>query len=94
MCHVYLRAGQAVPCAIFAFLNCCGDSFEALIPYAISLGGDTDTIASMAGAIGGAYWGLEAIPGEWVECCEESGRAVSLADELLKITVGAEQSET
>ena len=31
----------------------------------ISLGGDTDTIAAMAGAISGAYLGIESIPGEW-----------------------------
>lgn len=83
-------AGQAVPCAIFAFLKCCKESFEELIPYAISLGGDTDTIASMAGAIGGAYWGLEGIPVQWVECCEESRRAISLADELYGIVMEKE----
>ena len=85
--------GQAVPCAIFAFLKCSRESFEALIPYAISLGGDTDTIASMAGAIGGAYWGLEAIPEDWVECCEESSRAVTLADQLFRIVVRADHAE-
>lgn len=84
-CHWYHfcpYSGEAVPCAIFAFLKCSQDSFQELIPYSISLGGDTDTIASMAGAIGGAFWGVEKIPQEWRDCCEESSRAVTLADSL------------
>lgn len=79
---------EAVPCAIYAFLKCSNESFKELIPYAISLGGDTDTIGSMAGAIGGAYWGIEQIPQEWVDCCEESGRALSLADKLYDLVIG------
>ena len=55
--------------------------------YAISLGGDTDTIASMAGAIGGAYCGIDDIPQEWIDCCEASDRAISLADGLYELVV-------
>ena len=57
-------------------------SFQELVPYAISLGGDTDTIASMAGAIGGAYFGYDKIPQDWIDCCEEVARACSLADSI------------
>lgn len=35
--------------------------FRRTIQLAISLGGDTDTIASMAGAITGAYYGIDCI---------------------------------
>ena len=41
----------------------------------------------MAGAIGGAYWGVEQIPKEWLDCCEESSRAQSLADALYDIVM-------
>lgn len=44
------------PQAIEAFLE--GDSFEDVIRKAISLGGDSDTIAAMAGAIAEAYFGI------------------------------------
>ena len=84
---IYSYSGEAVPCAIFAFLKCSKDSFRELIPYSVSLGGDTDTIASMAGAIGGAYWGLENIPQEWRECCEQSSKALSLADALYDLVM-------
>ena len=76
---------EAIPCAIYAFLHCCDKSFEELIPYAISLGGDTDTIASMAGAIGGAFWGEEGIPKDWIKSCESFEKAQSLADQLFDI---------
>ena len=77
------NTAEAVPCAIYAFLSHSKEkSFQELIPYAISLGGDTDTIASMAGAIGGGYWGYDAIPQEWLEACEEVSRCQALADSL------------
>ena len=82
MILLFISTAEAVPCAIFAFLHECNNEFSELIAYAISLGGDTDTIGSMAGAIGGAYLGVEKIPQEWVDCCEESSRAIKYADAL------------
>jgi len=46
----------SVPQAIEAFLE--GDSFEDVIRKAISIGGDSDTIAAMAGGIAEAYYGI------------------------------------
>lgn len=53
--------------------------------YAISLGGDSDTVASMAGAIAGACYGLESIPKSWQKCCEGVDEAMELAEKLLKL---------
>jgi ADP-ribosylglycohydrolase len=39
----------------------------------------------MAGAIGGAYFGVEKIPQEWVDCCEESSRTIAYADALFEL---------
>jgi ADP-ribosylglycohydrolase len=33
---------------------------------AVRVGDDTDTVAAIAGALVGAYWGLESIPAEWL----------------------------
>ncbi len=44
------------PQAIEAFLE--GQSFEDVIIKAISIGGDSDTIAAMAGAVAEAYYGI------------------------------------
>ena len=46
----------SVPEAIEAFLE--SDSFEDCIRNAISIGGDSDTIAAMAGSIAEAYYGI------------------------------------
>ena len=45
-----------VPEAIIAFLN--SESYEDAIEKAILIGGDSDTIACMTGAIAGAYYGV------------------------------------
>lgn len=46
----------SVPQAIEAFLE--SESFEDAIRIAVSLGGDSDTIAAMTGSIAGAYYGV------------------------------------
>lgn len=48
----------SVPEAIFCFLE--SDGFTDSIRKAISIGGDSDTIAAMTGAISEAYYGLDA----------------------------------
>ncbi len=45
---------KSVPEAIIAFME--GNDFEEVIRLAVSLGGDSDTIACMAGAIAGSYY--------------------------------------
>ena len=63
------------------------NAFERTILYAISLDGDTDTIASMAGAIAGAYYGIEGVPESWRKACEGVDDAIKMADELYQILV-------
>ncbi len=77
-----IAASESVPTALFAFLRHPG-SFVDAVRYAISLGGDTDTIASMTGALSGAYLGEGAIPAWWRENVEGASVLRSLADELL-----------
>jgi poly(ADP-ribose) glycohydrolase ARH3 len=64
------------------------NQFLRSIHYAISLGGDTDTIASMAGSISGAHLGFEAIPQEMLRhCdCEASDKILKVADELYGVS--------
>lgn len=40
-------------------------TFEEAVVSAVNLGGDTDTIGAVAGAIAGAHWGVKAIPERW-----------------------------
>ena len=66
-----IRAHTAVPAAIYAFLS-HPDSFSDAVLFAVLLGGDTDTIGAMAGAIAGALHGASAIPANWLDALENS----------------------
>lgn len=81
-----IAAVDSVPTAIYAFLR-SPDSFAQVIAYAVSLGGDADTIAAMAGALSGAYLGASAIPAHWREPVEGSARLRELADLLLVLAL-------
>lgn len=48
---------KTVPVSVAAFLQ--SDNLEQTLRRAISVGGDTDTIACMAGAIAGCFWGVD-----------------------------------
>lgn len=79
-------AFNSVPTAIYSFLRF--DCFEDGVTYAVSLGGDTDTIGAMTGAISGAYYGEWGIPNGWTEQLEEGEKGKSyikrLAEELYR----------
>lgn len=70
-----VTAHGSVPAALYSFLAHPGSFKDALV-CGVSLGGDTDTIGAMAGAIAGAFHGVEAIPRDWMEALEnrEKGR--------------------
>jgi poly(ADP-ribose) glycohydrolase ARH3 len=76
---------EAVPAAIAAFLRHPGQ-FGPAVEYAVSLGGDTDTIASMTGALCGASLGAAAIPSQWTQRLEAADELVRLADRLLELS--------
>jgi len=76
-----IEAPRSVPTAIYCFLR-QPQSYKDTVIYAISLGGDTDTIAAMAGAISGAYLGIEAIPSEWRAKLENREYVETLAENL------------
>lgn len=54
--HFNVTCQGSVPQAIQCFLE--SSSFEDTIRLAVSLGGDSDTIAAIAGSIAGAYYGI------------------------------------
>lgn len=42
-------------------------SYEEAVRAAIDLGGDTDTVAAVTGALAGAAYGIQGVPGRWAE---------------------------
>lgn len=67
-----LRAIESVPAAIGAFV--LTRSFREAVILAVNLGGDTDTIGAMAGAMAGAYYGHDQIPQEWLNPLENGAK--------------------
>lgn len=60
-------AEVSTPVAIIAFLR--GNEYEDVIRTAVSYGGDTDTVACMAGAIAAAFYGVPMELAEQAACC-------------------------
>ncbi|OEU80168.1 MAG: hypothetical protein BA872_04195 [Desulfobacterales bacterium C00003060] len=67
-----LKAIESVPAAIGAFV--LTQNFREAVVLAVNLGGDTDTIGAMAGAIAGAYYGYGQIPQEWLNTLENGAK--------------------
>jgi len=82
-----VEALNSVPTAIYCFAK-HHESYAKAVLYAISLGGDTDTIGAMTGAIAGAYHGIENIPNAWKQKLERRDYIERLADELWKLKNG------
>ncbi|SHL34057.1 ADP-ribosylglycohydrolase [Anaerocolumna jejuensis DSM 15929] len=43
------------------------DNYKDAVLKAVNLGGDTDTIAAIAGGLAGIYYGFDSIPDKWVQ---------------------------
>ena len=83
-----IEAFNSVPSAIYSFLI-HHDSFTQAVIHAVSLGGDTDTIGAMTGAIAGAYLGVEAIPNQWQDKLENMLYITELAEKLWQLKTTA-----
>ena len=90
-----VEAQFSVPSACYIAITYTPDFADA-IRAAISLGGDTDTIAGMVGAIVGAHVGEKGLPPEWIEQLEDGPRgrsfAKSLADKLFQTWLKVHQT--
>lgn len=67
---------HTVPVAVFCWLRHPAD-FRAAVESAATLGGDTDTVAAIVGALAGANLGPEAIPGDWLQGLRDWPRSVA-----------------
>lgn len=79
---------ESMPFAVYSFIRYSG-SFEDCLYCAIMQGGDRDTLGAMAGAISGAYLGIEAISAKWRSKLENRETIESLALMLARKTVSS-----
>ena len=97
-----IAAHRSVPLSLFLFLFTLNKKLtiehpesgpQELPPFcnaifhAILFGGDTDTIASMCGAIAGAFYSSDEdqIPASWIAACEDSETFIKRADDIFHL---------
>jgi ADP-ribosylglycohydrolase len=74
-------AEEALACALACVLICPGD-YSAAVRKGANNSGDSDSIASITGAISGALLGGEAIPKDWKKRVESRNRLLELAKQF------------
>ncbi len=72
---------HTVPVAIYAFLK-HPDDYRTAVESVIRLGGDTDTVAAITGALVGARLGKAGIPKEWLDRWADWPRSVAWMEKL------------
>ena len=73
-------AQESVCAALYSAL--AHPAFDEAVRFAVRLGGDTDTVAAMTGAIVGARDGVESIPARWLEALEDGHRGRTHVNQL------------
>ncbi len=74
------------------FHGLTAETAEKAIVDAVMMGGDTDTIGAVTGAIAGARFGQQALPDRWVNGIPESNRIQTLAETLFDQEFGVDRS--
>jgi poly(ADP-ribose) glycohydrolase ARH3 len=77
-----IAASQSCVTAIYFALNFRNQSYDLMLDQIYKLGGDTDTIGAMAGAIWGAFNGCNAIDTSKIQSIENSAKIIELSEQL------------
>lgn len=77
-----VRSSGFVIDSLEASIWCClhSDSYEDCVLKAVNLGGDTDTIAGLAGGLAGIKYGLNNIPQQWLDTLVKKDYIEALAN--------------
>jgi ADP-ribosylglycohydrolase len=80
-------AEEAVALALYCFLR-TPDDYRATVTRAANSNGDSDSIACIAGAISGAWNGIQGVPPDWVQRIEKREYLFRTADRLWAASEG------
>ncbi|PHS02691.1 MAG: hypothetical protein COA78_20630 [Blastopirellula sp.] len=83
---------HTVPAALYCWAN-SPDNFRQCVENAVLLGGDTDSVTAIAGAICGSNLGVDSIPAEWINQLSEWPRTVHWNEELAKSLVEVSEKQ-
>ncbi len=75
-----VAAVDTLTCAFRRFKE--GKNFEDMLVRTVNMGGESDTIGAVAGALGGARWGIEKIPERWWKLLQDHGLIMQKAKKL------------
>lgn len=75
-------AHEVLASALYCFLRY--DTFKEAAVASVLMGGDTDSRASIVGALAGTYYGIEGIPKKWVEQVEDSEKLQEIDKKLCR----------
>ena len=78
------------PCSVLTALAIvdCHPRFEEAVVTAVNLGGDTDTVGAMVGALAGARTGLLEIPTPWLDDLRATGTLMERIERIVALEVG------
>ena len=65
-----ISATESIPC-VFGILAACGGDVMSAIKMGVNIGDDTNTVATMVGAIAGTLYGVSNIPGEYIDLIDD-----------------------
>ncbi|MEW6202976.1 MAG: ADP-ribosylglycohydrolase family protein, partial [bacterium] len=77
---------ETVASAVYCFFRTPND-FEQTVSTAVLAGGDTDTTGAVAGAISGAWNGLDGIPSKWINGVEMSELIMETAEKIYDLSI-------
>lgn len=60
------------------------DTFDDVVLAAVNLGGDTDTIAAIAGGMAGSFYGVESIPDRWIQILAQKEQLKMMFDAFIE----------
>lgn len=72
---------EAVAASLYCFMR--ENTFEEAVLLAVNSPGDSDSLGAITGAIAGAHYGPDAIPGEWIADVEDSIMLKTLCSRLV-----------
>jgi ADP-ribosyl-[dinitrogen reductase] hydrolase len=74
---------DTLECSLWCLLHT--DDFETAVVRAVNMGGDSDTIGAVTGALTGAAYGLGSIPDKWIDFIGEAGFLQDLSASLVSM---------
>jgi len=81
-------AAESIPFALFSASKLPAYGFERLLDHIISVGGDTDTNASIAGQLCGTVLGFNALPRHLVARLPQQKMVTDIAESFAETIVG------